>query len=348
MKQRWIAKLLVFVMLITSAGVKSMNISSVLASAGTGNVLVMTYNILTTGKQAIGDTGPGGKTRGQMLIELQENYHPDSIGFNEVTEEWKTYLESNVVTHAYSGGVTYAIAGTKSENNSELKSGSSEYSLILYRSDKYELVKDGGYWLSDTPDVPSKYTDIKDNSGNVLYAGMTFNRVMSYAVLREKATGNISYVHVNTHFDHQSSDYINVLCSRQVANKANELSVLYQCPVIISGDFNSNEGSDAYNYLALGEHGYVNAKYRTDIRSNLPTAPGYGTGYNPSSTSFIDHIFVPKNVGVYMHNVIVNPYLSDHSCVYARLSLNTMPILYDVSVDGSTITGFSPYAYSLL
>ena len=95
----------------------------------------------------------------------------------------------------------------------------------------------------------------------------------------------------------------------------------------------------------MGKYGYVNVKYRTEINSDKPTAPGYGNSYNPLSTSFIDHIFVPDNLGVYEHDIIENPYLSDHSCVYARISLNEMPVLYDLSIDGMTIDDFSPYAY---
>ena len=321
-------------------------------AAATGpkqDIEVMSYNILTTGTQPITATNAEGtKTRGQMLTELIDQYQPDSFGFNEVTTNWESYLESNVINRDFTGDAAYAIAGLSSDSGLPLLSGSTEYSLILYRSDKYEVEREGGYWFSNTPDAKTKYTGILDGSGNVLYAGMTFERVFSYAVLKDKATGLVSYIHINAHLDHKSSDYVNRLCVMQLKAKADELKSIYQCPIVMTGDYNANEASDAYNYLASGDNGYVDAKYLTDLHSKVSSNAGYGTSYNASAIGVIDHIFVSNgDVGVYRHDMIPNPYLSDHSCVYARLSLNDLPSLDSITIDGLAMEGFSAYDYSL-
>ncbi len=312
--------------------------------------VIMTYNILTTSKISLTATNlDGSMTRGQMLIDLINQELPDTIGLNEVTGSWLSYLESDVVTHTYSSAATYAIAGLKSSTNTTLISGSSEYSPILYRSDKYDLETEGGYWFSETPAVYSKYGDIKDSYGNVKYTGMKFERIYSYVVLKYKGTNKIAYIHIQAHYDQMSSDYINTLCSKQIATKANELAAQYQCPITISGDLNANEDSQAYKYLANGSNGYVDAKYLTDQYSSLATCPGYGEDYNAAATTAIDHVFVSNgNIGVYKHDVIPNQYLSDHSCVYTKLSLNSEPVLDGIKIDGNPIQNFSPtkYAYT--
>ncbi|MDL2232197.1 carbohydrate-binding protein [Ruminococcaceae bacterium OttesenSCG-928-L11] len=307
---------------------------------------VMSFNVLTTSTQPLTATNPDGFTRGEMFIDMLEDYRPDSIGLNEVTSIWADYLASDVVTHTWPDGVSYEIAGKCSDNGIDLRSGSNEYSPILYRSDKYTLLQEGGYWLSETPDVKSKYGDIKDTNGNILYAGMRYERVFSYAILAEKQTAQPSYIHINLHYDHQSSDYINELCSRQLVAKADELARQYNCPVIITGDTNATEESRGYAYLADEKNGYVNSKYMTDDYSILPSCAGYGENYNRSAVEVIDHIFVSNgSVGVYKHDVLENPYISDHSCIYAKLSLGAPPTLSGISVNQEEIAHFEAFKY---
>lgn len=311
------------------------------------DIEVMSYNLYTTEKEPLTSTNKEGtKTRGEMLIELIGSYQPDSIGLNEVTEVWKKYLEEDVITYKYLNSTDYGIAGLESNNGIPLKSGSNEYSPILYRKDKYIVVDQGGYWLSESPDCPSKYGDIKDSNDNVLYSGMKFNRVFSYAVFENIDSEEIAYIHVNTHYDHQSSDYINEICSKQIKVKADELFDKYNVPIIITGDFNSTEQTNAYEYFAKGKNGYINSKYMTDDYSELSTCAGYGENYNELATGVIDHIFISdRNIGVYKHDVVVNPYLSDHSAVYAKFAINNQPIIEELSLDKEKIDNFSPTSY---
>lgn len=313
------------------------------------DITVMTYNVLTTSKTPISSVNEEGtRTRGEMFIDLLNQVQPDTMGLNEVTSAWKDYIQNNVITYTYDGAATYALAGLKSNTGKELMSGSNEYSPILYRSDKYKIVEEGGNWFSTTPDAPSKYGDILDENGNVMYSGMQYNRVFSYAVFKDIITDELAYIHIQAHFDHRSSDYINVLCSKQIKEKADALAANYNCPVVIAGDLNAKETAESYRYLADGNNGYVNVKYMSDKYSESASCPGYGAEYNPLAEDVIDHIFVSNgNVGVYKHDIIENPYISDHSCVYGKLSLHSLPKLTGINVNGIPMLRFSPVKYSL-
>lgn len=311
------------------------------------DVVIMSFNLLTTGTQPISAEDPvTGDTRGEKLINLINEKKPDSMGLNEVSAAWLTYLNSNVTTSDY-GEAEYSLTGLNSSSGLSLVSDVGEYSPIIYRSDRYDVVETGGCWYSETPDVASKYDDILDSDGNIKYAGMKFNRVLTYAVFATK-TGEIAYIHVNTHFDHKSSDYVNLICARQLTQKAEELAEEYGgCPVVITGDFNATEETMTWAYLQNGENGFVDAKYLTDSRSLITTSAGYGADYNANTTVVIDHVFVSKgNIGAYQHDVIVDPYASDHSCVYAKLALNDLPKIDAISFDGVQNDDFSAYKYS--
>lgn len=52
---------------------------------------------------------------------------------------------------------------------------------IYYRTDRMEVVNSGIYWLSETPDVPSKYVEASEE------------RTATWAVLKNKDTG-VSYI----------------------------------------------------------------------------------------------------------------------------------------------------------
>ncbi|MGY5343572.1 carbohydrate-binding protein [Paenibacillus glucanolyticus] len=346
MNKKAISSMLVVVMMVSMFS--GMNIWSVSAGTADAQLKIMSFNVLTSLNQPI-EKEYNGQSRGQMLTTLIDEKLPDSMGLNEVTQDWMNYLKHSVITHGYQNGAKYAVTGSKAEDGTtDLISGYSEYSPILYRSDLYDIEETGGYWFSDTPNVKtSKYADILDDRGKLLYKGMSNPRVMSYAVLKYKGTNDIAYIHVNSHYDHQSSDYIQQLCSIQVKKTADELASNYHAPVVLTGDINATEQAEAYNYLANGKNGYLNAKYVTNNYSTLPSSAGFGENYNENNKDVIDHIFISAgNIGVYRHDMIKNPYLSDHSAVYVELSLNQMPKLASIEVNNEAVSELSGNHFS--
>ena len=67
--------------------------------------------------------------------------------------------------------------------------GGGEQSAVLYRTDRFEALDAGTFWLSPTPDVP----------GSVGWDA-ALPRIATWVQLRER--GGAAFVVVNTHFDH--------------------------------------------------------------------------------------------------------------------------------------------------
>ncbi|MHC4995891.1 MAG: endonuclease/exonuclease/phosphatase family protein, partial [Planctomycetota bacterium] len=115
--------------------------------------------------------------RGRVYSVLREK-QPDVVGLQEA---YRFQID------AIRGALPrYGEVGEGRDGGAE-----GEYSAILYRVDRFEVVSSGTFWLSDTPGVPSR------NWG----AGL--NRVCTWARFIERATGRSFFV-FNTHFDHRS------------------------------------------------------------------------------------------------------------------------------------------------
>jgi len=67
-----------------------------------------------------------------------------------------------------------------------------EHSAIFYRTDKFDLVEKGDFWLSETPDVPSKGWDA------------VLPRICSWGHFKCKDTG-FEFLFFNLHMDHIGS-----------------------------------------------------------------------------------------------------------------------------------------------
>lgn len=165
-----------------------------------------------------------------------------------------------------------------------------EFSPIFYRKDVLEKLDGGTFWLSPTPDVPSKGWDAKHN------------RICSWGLFLHKATGKIFYF-LNVHFDHRGVQ-ARLEASKQIVNyvkkNCNGMSV------IISGDFNVTQTSDSYKVLAnskILKNAHDVAKVRFE-----PT--GTFNGFNPKrySTHRIDHLFVSKKLKVSRWGVLTYHY----------------------------------------
>ncbi len=311
------------------------------------DVTVMSYNCLTTTKQPISDKNPDtGKDRGEMLIDCLLTYMPDSIGLQEVTYEWKSYIEENILGKKLMNGAVYEMTGIVSDAGTVLLAGVCEFVPILYRADKYDKVREGGRWFSDTPEVKSKFGPMTDETGEY-NEGLQYDRVYGYVVLKDRETGD-TYIHVNTHPDHKSGKSINEMCMRQMYEYLNGLRNRYGCPVAATGDYNFDESLDAYKIMADSANGFTNAKYLTDNHSRLSSFCGYGENFKSKEMYLreeyvIDHVFVSTgNVGAYKHEIIEDKWFSDHSAVLVNLRMNSRACITGLYVNGKKIKGFAP------
>ena len=169
---------------------------------------VMTYNI----RNSNAADGPNRwELRRDTWINLVRKIDPDILGTQEVLSDQLNYIKKNMSDYA-----EYGVG-----RNDGKKKG--EHSAIFYKKAKYDLVKGGNFWLSETPAVPgSKSWD----------AAIT--RICSWVQLNERSSGKTFFV-FNTHFDHKGKEarHNSAKLIRQYID-----SLAGSDPVIVTGDFN--------------------------------------------------------------------------------------------------------------
>ena len=144
-------------------------------------VRVMTYNVrYSAGDRKSKDNN--WNARRHDFAHVVERENPDVIGFQEVLPDQRKWLADRLSGYAFVG----------EGRNADRVNG--EASPVAFRRDRFEAVTNGTFWLSETPDVPGSKS-----------WGAAIQRICTYAVLRDKATGN-TFSFANTHTDHQSEE----------------------------------------------------------------------------------------------------------------------------------------------
>ena len=149
------------------------------------------------------------------MVELIRQLDLDAFGLQEVCPGQVDYLTNNLPQYAFIG----------EHRNADRVSG--EASPIFYRTDRFEALKHGTFWLSETPDVPG-----------LKGWGAACPRVCSWAWLKDKETGK-TFCFANTHTDHISA----------LARKEGMLLIIRRMrefappgtPVVFTGDHNCRE-----------------------------------------------------------------------------------------------------------
>ncbi|KAK4203105.1 Endonuclease/exonuclease/phosphatase [Triangularia verruculosa] len=196
-----------------------------------------------------------------------------------------------------------------------------EFSPIFFRVDHWDCERQRTYWLSKTPDVPSKGWDA------------ALERIATVGLFRHKETG-ARLVAMSTHFDHrgrtarEESAKLLLEISRSWTTSATGGT---QVPAILGGDFNSTPSDGAYKVLAAPGSGML------DISQLVPESDRYGN-QDITYTSFgepdetpqrIDFLFVRdpqklafRNFGILPNRFDDMVYLSDHRALVADMELS--------------------------
>jgi len=181
-----------------------------------------------------------------------------------------------------------------------------EHAAIFFRRARFELLGEGNFWLSATPERPS-----------VSWDSRCCHRIASWARLRDRSNGR-RFVVFNAHFDHEgvvARRESALLLVRKVAQIAGAL------PVIVLGDFNSTPDTEQIATL--------NAALRDALK--LSETPPYGPPgtfngfrFDAPAQDRIDYIFLGPGIRVLKLGVLTDSmqghYPSDHFPVVARLA----------------------------
>lgn len=195
-----------------------------------------------------------------------------------------------------------------------------EHSPIFFRADRWECERSRTYWLSETPDTPSKGWDAD------------CVRIVTVGLFRHRETGT-TVVLMGTHLDHRGEvarEEGARLLLKLARTWSDQRSTEARNPVFLGGDFNSTPSDRAYKILASPGSGM------RDISELVPNDAKYGHP-DITYTSFgepdehpkrIDFLFVQntQNLRFLTFSILANRfddqvYLSDHRPVVADIEI---------------------------
>ncbi|HMJ69871.1 MAG TPA: endonuclease/exonuclease/phosphatase family protein [Cyclobacteriaceae bacterium] len=255
------------------------------------SIKVMSYNIrLDVASDGVNQWS----NRTEKLPALIQKYDPDLIGLQEAMHHQLMGILKSLPQYGY--------IGVARDDGKE----KGEYSAILYRKDRFEVLWQKTTWLSETPDVPgSKSWD----------AAIT--RVLTRGQFKDKKT-NKEFLYYNTHFDHigkeaRKNSAMIIIKTIKEENKNN-------IPVVVTGDFNSQTSEDPYRTIATSNV-VVDARPENTTQGTFCTFSVSGP-----PCVLIDYIFHSKNVKRKDYKVITDNdgtnYPSDHLPVQAELTFD--------------------------
>lgn len=266
----------------------------------TDAIKVMTLNVRYDNP---GDSINAWPNRATQVCQFITDQKPDIFGMQEVL--WHQYkLLDSVLTDYSSVGAGRDDGARKGEMNP-----------VFYRKDKYELIRNITFWLSDTPDVPG-------SKG----WGASLPRIVTWMELSRKSDHE-HFFYFNTHFAHDS-DSARIMSAHILLNQVMEIAGEF--PFVITGDFNMQPDSKGYSILTGPNESVPVLTDAYTISSRKPSGPSFtfnGFSDKPGDGR-IDYIFVKNGMEVLDHKTFAKKdgeiFISDHWPVEALVSLKTV------------------------
>ncbi len=263
-----------------------------------GDVKVMSYN-LRYGTAKDGENH--WEKRRDFLADTMKTANPDLLGTQETLG-----FQRDFVAAALPG---YEVLAVGREDGVE----KGEMTAIYWRKERFEKLDGGHFWLSTTPEV----------AGSMGW-DTSLPRMATWVRLKDKAREGKPVLWVNTHFDHKGT-VARIESAKLIRDR---LAVLGKgCALIVTGDFNSAEGSEAYGAL-FGKRGEEEAAVVDSYRVAHPQREEFEGTTTPflaaaNKGSRIDWIGVSRDWKV-VESVIEHPdrdgrTSSDHFPVHAIL-----------------------------
>ena len=246
---------------------------------------VMSYNIrLGSAQDGTNSWALRYTATGKML----EDQKPDVFGVQEALEYQVRYIEEMC---------GYESVGVGRENGK--KEG--EHMSIFWNKKTVSMLKWGTFWLSDTPEKPSKGWDAE------------CFRTATWALMKDKKTGKKFYF-VNTHLDHKGTEAqkngLKLIVDRIAEINPDGL------PMVLTGDFNIEPKNPALKDLDVRMQSARKIAEKTDDHA---TYNGWG-----KSSTMIDYIYVSGFSSCPEYQTVTKRYedrkfISDHYPIFARL-----------------------------
>ncbi|WP_040279549.1 endonuclease/exonuclease/phosphatase family protein [Psychroserpens damuponensis] len=255
------------------------------------NFSVMSYNI----KLDYPKVGDNSWTNRKAFITNQiKFYEPDVLGVQEAMPNQMKDMDSLLVHYSYVG-----VGRDDGKNEGE-------FSAVFYKTDKFNIMNSGTFWLSQTP-----------NSVSIGWDAVC-NRVCTYVLLEDKKSSKKFWI-FNTHFDHVGKEARKnsvplIIKKIKELNKDNH-------SVILTGDFNMEPDHESITHI------------KTELRDSKeiaalvfgPEGTFNGFQFDKPVTRRIDYAFVSNTISVSKYAVLSDNwnlhYLSDHLPVLIKIML---------------------------
>ncbi len=217
---------------------------------------------------------------------------PDIFGLQEALKMQLDYLEETCPD--------YDHVGVHRDDGKQ----KGEVMAIFWNTKTQEMLKWGNFWLSETPEVPSKGWDA------------ACFRTATWALLKDKRY-NKKYYYVNTHLDHLGQE-ARAKGLKLIVDRIDDINP-EGYPMILTGDFNVDLGDPCLNSL---KGRMESVRDIAPVTDSLDTFQGFGTGQYGNRV--IDYIYESGFSAAPSFETITKtyeniPFISDHYPVAAVL-----------------------------
>jgi endonuclease/exonuclease/phosphatase family metal-dependent hydrolase len=260
---------------------------------------VMTFNIRYDEPRDKENAWPNRK---ELVASMIRFHHADLVGLQEALKRQIDDLQRLLPEYAWVG-----------VGRDDGKVGG-EFSAIFYRKSRFINLARATFWLSETPDVPSKGWDA------------AYPRIVTWVKLKDNATGK-TFFQFNTHFDHRgvrAREEGGRLLLQQIDKIAGRL------PAVVTGDFNFKEDTVGYQILTgknpakdSGSHAVLqDARYLSKGGHHGPTST-FNEFKSLVPDMKIDYVLIKGKVRVLQHGALSDTwngrFPSDHLPVLAEV-----------------------------
>lgn len=254
---------------------------------------VMTYNIRYDNPN---DNPNHWDNRKDFLISQLNFYAPEVFGVQEGLINQLKDMDNGLEDYTYFG-----IGRDHGDERGE-------FTAIFYSKGNIELLKEGTFWLSTTPEVPSKDWDA------------ALPRICTYGLFKDKKSG-VRFFVFNTHFDHVGVQ-AREESAKLILQKIKELNPDNH-PTVLMGDFNLESDSKGIQLI-------VQQMKDTHVEAGAnafgPNGTFNGFDFSKPVDKRIDYIFVSNGFKVLKSAILSDSkdlrYPSDHLPVFARLEFS--------------------------
>lgn len=220
--------------------------------------------------------------RRMACVDMINDQQPDIFGIQEGLAHQVSYLDSSLTRHRFVG---------EGRDSMQIHN---EFSAVFFLTEKFDLLRSGTFWLSETPEVPSKGWDGK------------YNRIATWVHLKNKHD-NKELIAINTHFDHKGTQ-ARIESAKLIVKKASKLSGDTLMTFVI-GDFNTLPNDELLTPL----NKYLkNSQKQAQLSDSLGTSNGFKV---TQEGAIIDYIFYRHATAKQYKTIIKDygvPYISDH------------------------------------